>query len=153
MRRPRNSPNFLIHLFLATTASLPSPHPTFSFPLSHCPVVISILASGVSLPRKRCSKFLFFFWLKEVPCNENAHIYHILVWPSIQFFLMRLSRNLWTPARDLESSINELGVLFLLYLDKPMWLRTSSIFAFIVLFFFVAHLFFSTIHCLPSRFS
>ena len=39
------------------------------------------------------------------------------------------------------SSINELGVLFLLYLDKLMWLR-ASIFAFIVLFIFLAHLFF-----------
>ena len=47
--------------------------PNLFLPLSHCPMVISNLASEVSLLRKRSSNFLPSL-VKRVTYNENAHI-------------------------------------------------------------------------------
>ena len=52
---------------------------------------------------------------------------------------MRLGCNLGTSARDLESII---AALFLLYSDKPMWFGTSAISPFIVLFLLLLIYFF-----------
>ena len=92
-----------------------------------------------SLPQNTAQSL--FSWLKSYVIGTHVSI----MWrfaPLSRSSSWSLGRNLGTPARDLEYMI--IGALFLLYLIRQCVLKLSP---------YLLILFFSTIHCFPSRFS